>query len=291
MPRLTLLLSMSLSLLNHGCHSGKRWVGDTGAGPDEGASRILLDGRPQESETASRDTVAIGPTSDRKVDDQELADAPGDRPKLALTGTKTASDRPLPEGPVDGQLVGVFRNTYYDFPAESDFSGSPVPLMNRSCQPIRAVPKGFYEAVCVQGSGTLATGSTVSFSKRDCSCATVCQKTGQRICFDELDRKMFPWGRGALGKPITPLRSVAVDSDVIPLGTPIYILELDGVPRKPGGTPLDGCFIAEDRGMKVEGQHVDIFTGNASVTSHLNGLLPSNSGVHVYVGTARCQVQ
>jgi len=291
MPRLTLLLAISLAALNHGCHSGKRWVGESGAGPDEGSSRILLDGpAPQDDET-NHDTVTIGPAAERNVQEQEMADAPGERPKLSLTGTKASEGRPVPEGPVDGQLVGVFRNTYYDFPAESEFSGSAVPLMNRSCKPIRSVPKGFYEAVCVQGSGTLATGSTVSFSKRDCSCASVCEKTGQRICFDELDRKMFPWGRGALGKPITPLRSVAVDSDVIPLGTPIYILELDGVPRKPGGAPLDGCFIAEDRGMKVQGQHVDIFTGNASVTGHLNGLVPSNSGVHVYVGTARCQAQ
>jgi len=288
MQRLSRLLCAMLGLaslaVGTACTSGKRWVGETGAGPDKGGSRILLDGRAKPDESESGDTVAIGPTADRKVEDEELADAPGDRPKLSLTGTK-----PVADGPLDGQLLGVFRNTYYDFPAEADFTGRPVPLMNRSCQPIRSVPQGFYDAVCVQGSGTLTSGSTVSFSKRDCACASVCERTGQRICFDELDQKTFPWGRGALGKPITPLRSVAVDSNVIALGTPLYILELDGVPRKPGGAPLDGCFVAEDRGMKVQGQHVDIFTGNASVTAHLNAVLPSNAGVHVYVGTARCQ--
>ena len=169
MQRLTALLSLSLALSTQGCASGKRWVGDTGAGPDQGSSRILLDGEERQGEKASSDTVSIGPTADRKVDEQELADAPGDRPKLALTGAK-----PAPDGPLDGRLIGVFRNTYYDFPAESDFSGGPVSLMNRSCQPIRAVPKGFYDAVCVQGSGTLTSGSTVSFAKRDCACASVC---------------------------------------------------------------------------------------------------------------------
>lgn len=286
MQRLKPLLSLLPLTVLFACASGKRWVGETGAGPDRSGTRILLDGKREESEPSSMETVSIGPKSKRKVDEEELADAPGDRPKLSLTGAKPAVD-----GPVDGQLLGVFRNTYYDFPAEVDFTGKPVPLMNRSCQPIRSVPKGFYDAVCVQGSGTLTTGATVSFAKRDCSCASVCERTGQKICFDELDRASFPWGRGALGKAITPLRTVAVDSSVVPLGTSLYILELDGVPRQPGGTPLDGCFVAEDRGMKVQGQHVDIFTGNASVTGYLSSLVPSNSGVHVYVGTARCQVQ
>jgi len=291
MQRLTALLLLLLGISSQSCASGKRWVGETGAGPDRSGSRILMDGHQHEGDKGQSDTVAIGETGDREVDEEEFADAPGDRPKLSLTGTAPTGTRPVPDGPLDGRLVGVFRNTYYDFPAESDFSGGPVTLMNSSCKPIRAVPKGFYDAVCVQGSGTLTTGSTVSFAKRDCACASVCERTGQKICFDELDRATFPWGRGALGKPITPLRSVAVDSTVIPLGTAIYILELDGVPRNPGGEPLDGCFVAEDRGMKVQGQHVDIFTGNASVTGHLNGLVPSNVGVHVYVGTARCQSQ
>src|SRR5690606_18619556 len=144
--------------------------------------------------------------------------------------------------------------------------------------------------VCVQGSGTLVNGKTVSFAKRDCACAEVCPRTSQKICFDELDQKAFPWGRGAQGKAITPLRSIAVDSSVIPLGTIVYILEYDGVARSEGGARHDGCFIAEDRGMKVVGDHVDIFTGNPRVTQHLNQLIPSNQGVHVYVDTARCAV-
>jgi hypothetical protein len=162
-------------------------------------------------------------------------------------------------------------------------------LMNRSCQPIKEVERGFFESLCVQGSGSLLSGTTVSFAKRDCSCAEVCPRTGQKICFDPLDPAVFPWGRGALGKAITPLASVAVDSEVIALGTPLYIAEYDGVERHPGGGRHNGCFIAEDRGMKVQGKHVDIFTGNPTVTMHLNALVPSNAGVHVYVDTARCR--
>jgi 3D (Asp-Asp-Asp) domain-containing protein len=80
-----------------------------------------------------------------------------------------------------------------------------------------------------------------------------------------------------------------VDSSVIPLGTRVYIPEYDGIERSPGNPARhDGCFIAQDRGMKVVGEHVDVFTGNPRATAHFNEQVPSNVGVHVYVDTARC---
>src|SRR6185503_12486209 len=159
-----------------------------------------------------------------------------------------------------------------------------VPVKNSKCDTIATVTKGFFEAVCVQGSGTLRKGSTVSFAKRDCACAETCSKTSQKICFDELDAKEFPWGRGATGKPITPLLTVAVDPEVIPIGTALYVPELDGLPRDPDRMARhDGCFIAQDKGLKVKGQHVDIFTGHASITKLWNTLVPSNRGVTVVV--------
>jgi 3D (Asp-Asp-Asp) domain-containing protein len=189
-----------------------------------------------------------------------------------------------------GRVLGTFKNTYYDFPSEGDFSGEPVGLMNGSCQKLVDVPRPFYESVCVQGSGTLLSGGTVSFAKRDCSCAAECPRTGQRICFDLLDKARYPWGRGATGKPITPLLTVAVDSSVIPLGTPLYIPEYDGVARDPSGAAAhDGCFLAEDRGLAVKGQHVDVFTGHRETTKLWNRLVPSNSGVTVVLESPRCQ--
>lgn len=188
-----------------------------------------------------------------------------------------------------GRSLGTFRNTYYDFPSEAEFEGPITSLYDRDCKPLVTTTKAFYEAVCVQGSGTLRRGSTVSFAKRDCGCADVCSKTGQKICFDELDPRQFPWGRGATGKPITPLLTVAVDSDVIPLGTAIYVPELQGMPRDPGGTVAhDGCFVAQDRGLRVKGKHVDVFTGDRSVTALWNQRVPSNRGVTVVVDHPKC---
>lgn len=209
-------------------------------------------------------------------------------------GAKSLSDEPLRPvrqlgGKLEGKVLGKFRNTYYDFPSEADFSGAPVALKNAECGTIKDVPKGFYEAVCVQGSGTLASGQTVSFAKRDCSCAQICTKTGQKICFDALDARQFPYGRGATGGPITPLYTVAVDSDVIALGTQVYIPELEGMPRDAESSGLhDGCFVAQDRGLRVKGKHVDVFTGDSSMTRLWNKLVPSNEGVTVVLDSPKC---
>lgn len=202
-----------------------------------------------------------------------------------------ASAVPLPKFAVaaGGRVLGTFRNTYYDFPGEPDFDGASVALKNASCKTIKAVPRSFYEAVCVQGSGTLTNGRTVSFAKRDCPCAEICPRTGQRICFDELDAKSFPWGRGATGRAITPLLTVAVDSGIVPLDTPIYVPEYDGVPRDERRSAVhDGCFIAQDRGVRVQGQHLDIFTGQREITALWNRLVPSNRGVTVVLDSPHC---
>lgn len=181
----------------------------------------------------------------------------------------------------------LFRNTYYDFPAEGAGSKDAT-LFDASCKAITAVPRDFHDRVCVQGSGRLASGRTVSFAKRGCDCADVCPRTGQKICFESLDPTKFPHGRGATGKAITPLRTIAVDSSVIPLGTRVFIADFVGLPR-PDGTKHDGCFIAEDRGVRVIGRQIDVFTGDPAVTAQWNQLVPSNRGVRVSVDDRRCK--
>lgn len=196
-------------------------------------------------------------------------------------------------GPVGAgtRKADTFRNTYYDFPAEGG-GKKDAKVFDAACAPIADVTRTFHDKVCLQGSGRLASGETISFAKRDCACALECPKSGQKICFEKLDPKKFPSGRGALGQPVTPLRTIAVDDKVIPMGSSVYIPEYDGMPlalAQKGTGKHDGCFVAEDRGSKVVGNHVDIFTGDPATTEAWNKLVPSNSGVHLEVGSPRCK--
>lgn len=209
--------------------------------------------------------------------------------RFAVTGKSGQVPRRVMDQPVSGRVLGRFRNTYYDFPVETDYGGDKLSLHNAQCQPIAQVHREFFEALCVQGSGQLASGSAVSFNRRDCACAELCPRTKQRICFDALDSGKYPWGRGATGAPITPLLTVAVDSSVIPLGTALYIPEYRGLPLDSSRKSLhDGCFVAQDRGLRVTGQHVDIFTGQRAMTELWNALVPSNNGVTVVLDSPAC---
>ena len=82
-----------------------------------------------------------------------------------------------------GEELGVFRNTYYDFPADRG-PASGAALYDTKCRKIADVSQRFHDAVCVQGSGRLSSGQTVSFARRDCECASICPRTNQRICFE-----------------------------------------------------------------------------------------------------------
>jgi hypothetical protein len=227
------------------------------------------------------------------------AAVPAPRPRRVhvIGGVREDVDEELPETPEgsitvgvsEGRVLGLFRNTYYDFPSEREHTGSAVALRDAGCGVIAEVPRSFHDAVCVQGSGLLARGQTVSFARRDCECAEICPRTGHRICFDALDTARFPWGRGALGKAITPLVTLAVDSSVIPMESAVYIPEYDGIAVDPDGTARhDGCFIAQDRGSRIQGKHVDIFTGHGITTQLWNKLVPSNRGVTVVLDSPRC---
>jgi len=66
--------------------------------------------------------------------------------------------------------------------------------------------------------------------------------------------------------------------------------EFDGISLDDTGSAThDGCFVAEDRGMKVQGQHLDVYTGRRPTTKLWNRLVPSNSGVTVVLDSPHCR--
>ncbi|WP_437279865.1 3D domain-containing protein [Sorangium sp. So ce375] len=288
---------------------GADWVHDGSSEPQiaRGGGGWLHEPAPDDGDRG-RGAGAAGEPGGRA---RRVGGAPGEAPDAAqadpggVEGAASAQDepailvrehgRPARAAPAPapapqvapGLAPGLFRNTYYDFPSEGAGPKDAV-LYDAGCAPLASVPRAFHDQVCVQGSGRLASGATVSFARRGCACADVCPRTGQQVCFERLDPRRFPYGRGATGRPITPLRTVAVDSSVIPLGTSLFVPELVGLPL-PGGGLHDGCFVAEDRGIKVVGRQIDVFTGDPAVTARLNALFPSNRGVRLVLDDARCR--
>jgi 3D (Asp-Asp-Asp) domain-containing protein len=266
--------ALGVSLL-WGCAPGPSWLAEA-AERDEAA--LKTNARPLQAPALP---VAAAATLPRPLEARRIGGEPD--PLLAQKRAVARND------PAIGRRIGVFRNTYYDFPEERAYSGDPVNVFDASCQPLASVPLEFHDTLCMQGSGLLSDGRTLSFARRDCACARRCPRSKQQICFEALAPEQFPWGRGTTGEPITPLLSVAVDVDVIPLGTPLFIPEYLGLPRDPERrSEHDGCFIAQDRGVMIQGQHIDVFTGEETLTRIWNRLVPSNRGVTVIVDSPFC---
>lgn len=74
-----------------------------------------------------------------------------------------------------------------------------------------------------------------------------------------------PYGIGANRCPLDPLRSVAVDRNVIPLNSRLLISETVGL-TLPDGTIHDGIWYAVDVGGGINGDRVDLFTGIGKIS-------------------------
>lgn len=72
---------------------------------------------------------------------------------------------------------------------------------------------------------------------------------------------------GAMNRPLTTLRSIAVDPSFVPLGAPVWI-------EKKGETPLNRLMIAQDTGSAIKGaQRADVFFGTGDEAGRAAGKL------------------
>ncbi len=102
--------------------------------------------------------------------------------------------------------------------------------------------------------------------------------------------------KGALGLPLTPLRSIAVDDDRAAYGVPTYLDTYVTDYETHGQVPLKRLFVSQDTGGALHGPHrADIFFGRGEVeewqAGHQNAhgntywLLPVDAGVQLRDGT------
>lgn len=88
------------------------------------------------------------------------------------------------------------------------------------------------------------------------------------VFFEEITRIEGTDGPvGAMNWPLTPLRSIAVDTDYVPLGAPVWV-------EKNGTSRLRRLMIAQDVGSAIKGaQRADIFMGTGDTAGRVAGQL------------------
>ena len=90
---------------------------------------------------------------------------------------------------------------------------------------------------------------------------------------------------GAMGRSITPMRSVAVDPAFTPLGAPVWV-------EQDGATPLRRLMIAQDTGGAIKGaQRADIYFGTGPVAGDAAGVIKDGGRMIVLLPIDRAFAQ
>jgi membrane-bound lytic murein transglycosylase A len=88
------------------------------------------------------------------------------------------------------------------------------------------------------------------------------------VFFQEALPKKFGGAIGAMGVPLTPMRSVAVDPAHVPLGLPLWL----DTTRPISGEALRGLVVAQDKGAAIKGPgRVDLFWGEGKEAEAMAG--------------------
>ena len=69
----------------------------------------------------------------------------------------------------------------------------------------------------------------------------------------------------SLGCRVVPMRTIAVDKNVIPRRTVVFINETVGL-KMPDGRDHDGYWYATDIGGAIKGQRIDLYTGHGAAS-------------------------
>ncbi|HEY5949567.1 MAG TPA: 3D domain-containing protein [Kofleriaceae bacterium] len=181
--------------------------------------------------------------------------------------------------PTAGSLRGTYALTYYWVSTELDEppAAATTTIYDKTCAPLAKVSAQFAAELANAGSGKLADDRMITVDG-DCNCK-------RSPCFRVSDE---PWGVGAGNRPLVPFRSLAVDRSLIPIGTALWVEQLDGIDI-PGTFPTlhDGCVVADDIGGRITGERIDWFVARKPYYAELDQALHLTQ-VNVFDGGARC---
>jgi 3D (Asp-Asp-Asp) domain-containing protein len=182
----------------------------------------------------------------------------------------------------EGQSLGKFKLTYY-WVAQEGNGRKNTTIRDKRYKPIAKVTRKFARRLRLEGSGQLRDGRLVT-TAGGCKCGSACYWVAK-------DKK-YRFGAGVSHRPLSPFRSIAVDTKLVSIGQTLYVPELDGLtmpgPAPYGGFVHDGCLIADDRGGGVRGRKIDFF---AARKSHYRSLFKRHGikRITAFDGGNRCK--
>ncbi|TNE99615.1 MAG: hypothetical protein EP326_07810 [Deltaproteobacteria bacterium] len=153
-------------------------------------------------------------------------------------------------------------------------------VRNREGEVIGVAGEERLKRIWMEGSGFLADGTLINL---------VDVFEFHNSTYMVVDQDRFPWGLDSLGNALTPLKTIAVDPDVIPLGSKVYIPEFDQNPNVPQLVSHDGCFVASDTGHDFTGKRIDVFSGTHDEYKSIETILQTwNRKVRIYFNHPKC---
>jgi len=88
---------------------------------------------------------------------------------------------------------------------------------------------------------------------------------------------------GAMNRPITAGRTIAIDPDIVPLGAPVWL-------EKDGAEPLRRLMVAQDTGSAIAGaQRADIFYGSGDEAGEIAGRIRDSGRMIVLLPAQRAR--
>ncbi len=167
-------------------------------------------------------------------------------PKLRVWAPAAEAAPRKPPAPAELEPLGGFKITYYWVALEDEPGKEPAdtPLLDPEGRELGRFTRGYVKRVGIEGTGKLRDGRVINVA-------------GKKGAFEVV---RCPNGLGVQGYHLLPFRSVAVDRDVVPIGTELYVPAAVGA-KLPDGSVHDGRFWAHDVGGAINGKHLDLFTG------------------------------
>ena len=162
--------------------------------------------------------------------------------------------------------LGKFKITYYWIVDETKYSGERTnPLYLENGKLLGYFPKKFIADFKKEAVARLKDGRIISYLKRRQTVKVVDEPLGYK------------------GYTLSTLKSVAVDTKVIPLGSMLYIPNFERLYLGENGVH-NGVFYANDVGTEVKGNHIDIYIGDRENLKYLTSKSGTGSGqVDVYL--------